>query len=635
MIKKIIGFFILTLFSILSFAQYPSDFKLSDLESKLYEKPSCINLSCSTLNKIVIKDFNNETKKMKISFFVSARMDSVVNIPIKKANIDIDYIKLNSKPWFATFVDSQNNISMGVLKGINEVEMEFKLNSNNLEFFNFDKVFINEAKGIKVIPSEQSILLQIQGHDKNNEDTKITTKYNTQPIVIVDRTLVMSEKWQLITKVYLLDNSSNNSYNIKVSKFANEKPISSDIQFDGANFDLNLSNQPIVWSSIVEPSEVLNFKGSNNYLEKLSINTSSNWLLSFEGLNPVEKGSNPNFSSSYSWLFWPSDNLKLKIAKPKAIIGDTSAIQNYTVDLNTSIQPNQYTFTLKLKSSLADKIKIDIPDNLKLSSVVLNNQSLPFDNNKNMTVDILAGSNTITILLDKTSDSFEFIEKLPKLGISVKSLNHSYNVEIPTDKWILWAYDTDIHPSILLWSVLIVCVLGAVILSRIINSPLGFYSWMFLLFGFSQSGLLSIAIVIGWFVILSLRARDDYINHMYGTKTFNFFQLVIALMTIFVFSITISTVSTGLLSYPNLFVEGLNSYDRSLHWYSEQFSNFNPTIISLPIWVYRVLMFTWSMWFAFNIINWLKWAWESFSKVGLWSSKIKLPKSIIQEKVDF
>jgi hypothetical protein len=41
-------------------------------------------------------------------------------------------------------------------------------------------------------------------------------------------------------------------------------------------------------------------------------------------------------------------------------------------------------------------------------------------------------------------------------------------------------------------------------------------------------------------------------------------------------------------------------------------------VVSLPQWIYHLLMLVWSLWLAFSLVSWLRWAWGCFSKEHLW-----------------
>jgi hypothetical protein len=48
--------------------------------------------------------------------------------------------------------------------------------------------------------------------------------------------------------------------------------------------------------------------------------------------------------------------------------------------------------------------------------------------------------------------------------------------------------------------------------------------------------------------------------------------------------------------------------------------------LSLPLFVFRILMLLWALWLAYSLLNWLRWGWQCFSEGGLWKRKIKPPK---------
>jgi len=52
-----------------------------------------------------------------------------------------------------------------------------------------------------------------------------------------------------------------------------------------------------------------------------------------------------------------------------------------------------------------------------------------------------------------------------------------------------------------------------------------------------------------------------------------------------------------------------------------------PSIYSVPMWVYRVLMLAWAMWIAFALVRWLRWAFNAWKKNGLWRGEGAAPIS--------
>ncbi|CAA6816077.1 MAG: Unknown protein [uncultured Sulfurovum sp.] len=96
----------------------------------------------------------------------------------------------------------------------------------------------------------------------------------------------------------------------------------------------------------------------------------------------------------------------------------------------------------------------------------------------------------------------------------------------------------------------------------------------------------------------------------------------------------IGAVSVGLLGNPEMMIAGNNSYGNHLNWYSDRIGGTvpEPTVVSVSIWYYRALMLLWSIWIAFSLIKWLKWAWAVFSQGDMWSKSMK-KKKVEEQKV--
>jgi hypothetical protein len=88
-----------------------------------------------------------------------------------------------------------------------------------------------------------------------------------------------------------------------------------------------------------------------------------------------------------------------------------------------------------------------------------------------------------------------------------------------------------------------------------------------------------------------------------------------------------AAVHNGLLVRPDMQVAGAGSYGGSLEWYIDRSSNDLPetAVLSLSIWVWRLLMLAWSLWLAFRLVGWVRWAWSAFSTEGRWRTKPATP----------
>jgi hypothetical protein len=67
-------------------------------------------------------------------------------------------------------------------------------------------------------------------------------------------------------------------------------------------------------------------------------------------------------------------------------------------------------------------------------------------------------------------------------------------------------------------------------------------------------------------------------------------------------------------------VAGNGSTDTLLRWYADRVSGDAPAagVLSLPLWLYRVLMLLWALWLAASLVRAAGPAWRAFSEGGLW-----------------
>src|SRR5690606_1298835 len=77
---------------------------------------------------------------------------------------------------------------------------------------------------------------------------------------------------------------------------------------------------------------------------------------------------------------------------------------------------------------------------------------------------------------------------------------------------------------------------------------------------------------------------------------------------------------SGLLSTPEMRIEGNGSYAYSLAWYQDRAAATLPTatLFSAPILVFRLVMLAWALRLAASLLRWLRFGWSAFTEGGLW-----------------
>jgi hypothetical protein len=138
--------------------------------------------------------------------------------------------------------------------------------------------------------------------------------------------------------------------------------------------------------------------------------------------------------------------------------------------------------------------------------------------------------------------------------------------------------------------------------------------------------------LIVWLFLLAWRGKTD--PQTWHRLAFNFTQLGLILLTVIALAILVSVVSRGLLGQPEMFIGGNGSYAGRLVWFTPASGTelTRPEIISVSIWLYRLLMLAWALWLANAVIRWLQSGWKNFTAGGAWRSRSRVVKPEIAER---
>ena len=216
--------------------------------------------------------------------------------------------------------------------------------------------------------------------------------------------------------------------------------------------------------------------------------------------------------------------------------------------------------------------------------------------------------------------------RAPAVKLGTGAVNTEVQIHLPADRWLLYTHTSGVHwgPAILFWGIFIVVLIAAVALGGVPHSPLTSLQWTLLAAGLTQVHLLTGLIVIFWFFALRLRA----LYPAPGRWRFNLGQLGLAVWTVAFLVCLGIAVYRGLVLHPDMQVAGAGSSGDFLRWYHDRTADAlaRPFVLSVPMWVYKTLMFFWALWLALKLVRWLGDGWRDFSSGGLWkSAPPKLP----------
>ena len=129
--------------------------------------------------------------------------------------------------------------------------------------------------------------------------------------------------------------------------------------------------------------------------------------------------------------------------------------------------------------------------------------------------------------------------------------------------------------------------------------------------------------------IAAVSARERWGQEL-TTWKFDLMQVVFALFAVAAIATLFEAVHNGLLGRPSMLVVGNDSTDMFLRWYQDRAAGITPsaTVVSLPLWVWRLAMLAWSVWLALTIVRIAGWTWQAFGSGGRWKKiRVQVPKA--------
>ena len=174
-------------------------------------------------------------------------------------------------------------------------------------------------------------------------------------------------------------------------------------------------------------------------------------------------------------------------------------------------------------------------------------------------------------------------------------------------------------------------VLLALGLARFPLTPLRTVDWVLLVLGLTQVPVPVAIIIAGWLMALGVRCKYPPPEKW---AVFNGVQLGLALWTLTALGGLYLAIQNGLLGIPEMQVAGNFSSPFDLNWYQDRIRTQMPQAwtLSLPLWVYRLLMLLWSLWLAFSLLKWLRWGWSCWNSGGWWRKLKRREPTLRAEK---
>ncbi|WIO74954.1 TonB-dependent receptor plug domain-containing protein [Porticoccaceae bacterium LTM1] len=589
----------------------PSSEILRELRQRLLKAPDCAP-NCAQLEKahITIKG-----DQLTVEMVAHAGTDVAFPLPASRENWLPQRVELDGKSSHL-LTHHQASLWLNLSPGVHRLVLQGKVVGDeiSLPFALAAHVVEVTADGWQVAglnPNQQNIS-QIQLIREQDETEQQENKVSgTLPLVEVRRNINMGLLWQVSTAVTRKSDSAQPLV-LSIPLLPGESVVSDRTTVEGNKVQVSMKagESRVYWQSALEiqPSLTLTAQSADSWYETWQVNPSPDWHLEYKGLSPIYQQNTERWAPF--WQPWQGQTVTLVSTRPEGVIGSWNTIDNSTLQLVPSVRSTDATFSWTMRSSQGGKYQLMVPEGVQVRGVTVDGDSQPVRQTGNiLEVPLKPGESNFKISWQQPQ-GVEFSYQSPAVDLQMPSVNGNTKIEFPENRWVLWLSGPSMGPAVMFWGLILVLVMIGWGLGRSQYTPLKSWQWILLLIGLSQAPLTGGIMVVIWLLGLAwLHKQPRPVNWLCLL-----YQIAMVVLTIIALTSLYAGIAQGLLDSPQMQIAGNDSYWYDFNWYADRVEGVLPTVsvISVPIWVYRVLTLLWALWIAFALISWLRWGIKVF-----------------------
>jgi hypothetical protein len=439
------------------------------------------------------------------------------------------------------------------------------------------------------------------------------------PLLRITRTLRFGLDWQIETRVERLS-PADGPVSLRLALIEGESVTTDAVRVnaEGALIALGSRQGAMQWSSTLEAVDRLTLSASEDsrLSEEWRLAVSPLWHLEADGLPPVQ-ATQAETERLRVYRPWPGEQLTLRLWRPVGVPGPQLTLDRSLYRVTPGRRWTEAQLELVVRSTRGGRHPLRLPDGAELTLFKVDGRSRPLSLQAPvLELPLVPGVQRIEIGW-RTPDGLAWRYRPAGLDLGIAGVNAETQVRLPNDRWVLWTSGAGIGPAVQFWALLIALAVLAWLLARSRQTPLGFVDWLLLAVGLSQVPAWMGALVVLWLFALGWRQR---LGEDVQPWRFNLAQIGLVLLSIAALIALLAALEQGLLGAPAMQIAGNGSTASQLQWYLDRQPGETTavTVISAPIWAYRLLMLAWALWLAWRLIGWLRWGWTNLMSPLPW-----------------
>ena len=598
---------------------YPSPQLLKQLRERLTQPPDCQR--CGDLAAMAL---TLDGSDLRLRLSLQAQTETAVPLPLPPEGLIVRAIALDGQPA-TLFRDAKRLLWLRLPSGlhtatviatvppeVSTLQLPLPLPPGRLE------LNTNGWKTEGYVEGRIDPQLQLT---RPRQDAAVPLQPGIMPpFARVMRDIVLDVDWQVITHVQRLSQADQAAV-LEIPLLPGEHVITPEIRTQDDRVLLNLPSgqTEAQWTATLDRSDrlVLQATGREDLVEIWQLHANPLWHVQSAGI-PLVQRVDVDGQWTPEWRPWPGEQLTLDIDRPEGAPGDTVTIDRSALRLNPGHRLSEASLDLNIRASRGGDHVLTLPPGATLTEAQINDTVQPLRQQGQQVILPLVPGTQRVVLNWRQEQNFSTRYTTPVVNLGSPSVNSNLNLNLPRDRWLLWASGPVMGPAVLFWGVLVVILIGAIVLGRYSGTPLRAHHWFLLGVGLSQSHIATILLVAGWLWLLG--RRKTLAQREIGAFRFDVLQLALVVLTVAALVALFSAIERGLLGSPEMQIAGNGSSAWHLNWYQDRLTGPLPiaSVVSIPLLWYRGLMLVWALWLAFALLKWLVWGWQCFSTGGLW-----------------
>ncbi|MCB1739131.1 MAG: hypothetical protein KDK91_02085, partial [Gammaproteobacteria bacterium] len=614
-------------------ADYPSDALLQQLQARVTEAPPCIPNCVS----IASAEVSAGGAQLRVNLEIHALARVAVPVPIddtavllRNVMIDGRTIDAMERSDYARIAVDQGVHQVGLVYAVagDRVALSFPMLPARVVFSGAEW----QASGLDEDRLMSGTLNLVRLRTSAGQSVQPTAQ-QFPPYVNLRRFLYLDLNWRIENNVYRMA-PRQGGFTTHLPLLPGEHVTTPGLKASDGKVTVALADNEgeLKWDSVLEQAETITLEAPDlaDHREEWLIIVSPTWHVEFSGVPEIVQQQNgfPDDYHAHQFYPLPGESLTLHISRPEPVAGPSRAIDHLWLSSEFGLRAQTHVLQFDLRASQGGEQVIQLPGTTELLGVTRARSPL--------TLRPIDGKLRLPVSPGTQQYEVRFRESIP-VGVSLATpvvtlglpaANINLIATLPNDRWLLAAFGPAVGPAVLFWGELVVAIALAWLLARWRRGPLRFHHWLLLVLGFSTFSWLALLVVVGWLLALDWRRRSAPQRNW----LFNLVQIGLALLSVIALVCLFESIRNGLLGSPDMVVRGNGSFGNHLQWFADRSTDALPTasVVSLPLWVYNLVMLFWALWLAWAVVGWLRQGFAAWMSGGYWRPwRVARPESAI------